>query len=159
MNLANKVIELAKQSIGVKEETPNWGKWVQVYLKFVGLFTPNPWCAAFVAYKIHQAAGQLNIKSKWPKSGYVQGVVNWAKKNTFILRAPQSNSVFAVWHPDLNRYAHIGFIIEIKKYKSGRVDFLSVEGNSNTDGGREGKEVVSQWRVWNPNRHICISIE
>jgi hypothetical protein len=158
MKLEEKTLELAKQSIGVTEETPNWGRWVSVYLKFVGIFSPAPWCAAFVAYKIHQAAGQLNVKATWPKAGYVQSVVNWAKKKVLVVRVPLPNTVFAVWHPELNRYAHIGFIAAVRKSGS-KVEFLSVEGNSNTDGSREGKAVVSQWRTWNDAKYICILIQ
>jgi hypothetical protein len=156
--LGNKALELAKQSVGVKEESPNWGKFVAVYLKCIGILFPAPWCAAFVAYKVHQAAAVLGIKAKWPKWGLVAKVVTWAKAQGITHPDPIPGYVFAVYHPELRRYAHIGFIAEVRKVKDGRWLFRTVEGNSNSDGSREGKEVASNWRSWNPKRHICIEV-
>jgi len=157
--LAERAIECAKRSIGVREDTkPNWGKWVSVYLKFVGILFPAPWCSAFVSYKIHQAAQELGVKTIWPKQAYVQSVVNWAKKRPegSIRTGPLPNSVFVKYDHTLKRYAHIGFIADVK-WEGGQEKILTVEGNSNTDGSREGKEVVSKWRVWTKD-HRCIRI-
>lgn len=158
MALAERAIECARRSIGVRENPSNWGKWVSVYLKFIGIFVPSPWCAAFVAYKIHQAAWELGIKTRWPKYGYVQSIVNWAKKQPLgsIRHSPLTNSVFVVFDKSLNRYAHIGFIEDVRT-KNGLTQIKTIEGNSNTDGSREGKEVVSVWRNWTSN-HRCIKI-
>ncbi len=132
---------LANQSIGVTEEKPNWGKWVSVYLKFVGFLKPAPWCAAFVSYKVYQAAKQLGVKAKMPKSASCQALFKWAEKRGLIHQTPEAGDVFLVWNDKLNRYAHTGFV------KSVHVgEFVTIEGNSNDEGSREGKEVCSNRR-------------
>jgi len=146
-------IERAKQSIGVREEKPNWGKWVSVYLKFVNIFTPAPWCCAFVLYKVHQAAGELKTKSILPKTGYVQGLYNWAENRGYISNTPEAGKIFFVWSKELKRYAHIGFVESVKGTR-----FVSIEGNSNSNGSREGREVCSNTRVYVPDHHKFMRI-
>jgi hypothetical protein len=158
MTLSERAIECATRSIGVKENPSNWGRWVSAYLKFVGIFFPAPWCAAFVAYKINQAASELGVKSRWPKYGYVQSVVNWAKKQPVgsIRLMPYPNSVFVSYSNDLKRYSHIGFIKAVVK-EDGLIKIITIEGNSNKTGSREGTEVVSIKRIWS-ERYRCLRI-
>jgi len=148
--LGSKAIDCAHRSIGVTESKtpPNWGKWVKVYLTFVGIFKPAPWCAAFAAYKIHQAAGELNEKVYWPKTGSVQSTVNWAKKHSQISDIPIPGWAFVKYDWKLKRYAHIGFIDGVFTQEN---KIKTVEGNSNNDGSREGREVVAIYRKWDSN--------
>jgi hypothetical protein len=156
-NLGIQAVIRAHQSVGVAEVTENWSKWIAVYLRFVGIRRPAPWCSAFVAYKIHQAASDLKVKVQWPRKAYVQDVFNWARTRDIVHSDPLPGRAFVVYHKDLNRYAHIGLIVEVRKI-FGKTQFLTVEGNSNTDGGREGKAVVSVWRNWDPARHKAIAV-
>lgn len=148
--LAQQTLKRAWESLGVKETSPNDSIWIRIYLAFVNILRPAPWCSAFCMYKLHQGAKDLGIKSKYPKSGYVQSVYNWAEKNGYLLALPMAGSVFFVWHPELNRYAHIGFVKSVSK--DGK-RFVTIEGNSNTTGGREGTEVASNTRVYNSKNH------
>ena len=157
MTLGNKAVEVALKRVGTKEIGENWGRPVQIYLAFVHVFRPAAWCAAFLALMVHNAAKELGVKAAWPKSGYVQSVVNWAKKSTYLRDTPENGYAFVVWHPELKRYAHIGLIADTRKVHD-HWEFLTVEGNSSTTGGREGKEVVSMWRAWNPARHRCFPV-
>jgi hypothetical protein len=152
MTLGEKAVELAKLRIGVHEASTNWSPFIKIYLAFVGVFFPAPWCSAFASFVIHKAAASLGIKAKWPRSGYVQSVVNWAIKNSYISTKPCVGCAFVKYHPELKRYAHIGFIAEVNGNK-----VLTVEGNSNTTGGREGTEVVSIMRIWT-DRYRSIKI-
>lgn len=156
MTLGEKAVELAAQSIGVTEETPNWGRWVKVYLTFIGLVRPAPWCGAFVAYKIHQAAGALGVAAQWPKTGYVPSAVTWARKRGLVADHPAAGMAFAVWHADKGRYAHIGFIRRVYQH-GGKTYFVTVEGNSNDTGGREGTKVACNRRVWG-RKYLAIKI-
>ena len=143
MTLGMKALELARQSVGVHEDTDNWGVWIRVYLAFVGIRTPAPWCAAFVTFKVHQAAKALGVKATMPKTGYCPTIWNWAVKNHHTLAVPQPGCLFLVWNDSLHRYAHVGFVAEVHGSY-----FTSVEGNSNNTGSREGKGVCSNTRRW-----------
>lgn len=149
--LPEKIIELARLSIGVHEETPNWGRWIKQYLAAVGLYTPQPWCAAFVVFKVYQAAEAFGVKAKLPRSGSCQTLFTWANKRGLIRRTPQVGDIFLQWHPELNRYAHTGFVAKVDTSPK---RFTSVEGNSNDDGSREGKEVCSNPRPLTPGKYV-----
>lgn len=140
--LAQKTLELAAQSVGVHEESPNYGKWIRVYLNFVGIYEPAPWCCAWLIFKVHQAARALGVKSKLPKTASCQALRNWAGKRGLIRNIPQAGDIGLVWHPELKRYAHVFFVESV----DGRM-IHTIEGNSNTDGSREGKAVVRNRRT------------
>jgi hypothetical protein len=134
-------------NLGVKEDPPgsNSGKYVNIYLASVGLPPGNPWCAAFVFFRVQQAAKELGISALWPKTGLVQAVYDWAKSHKLVSDTPAAGMVFVEWFPSLNRYAHTGLIAEVQGNK-----FRTVEGNSNSNGSRDGEEVASNWRTWGP---------
>ena len=148
--LAQQTLKRAWESLGVEETSPNWSGWIRYYLAFVNIFQPAPWCASWMVFKLHQAATDLGIKSKYPKTGYVQSIYNWAEKNGYLLSKPVIGCVFFVWHPELDRYAHIGFVKSVSK--DGK-RFVTIEGNSNTTGGREGTKVASNTRTYNSRNH------
>ncbi|HZP82234.1 MAG TPA: CHAP domain-containing protein [Chthonomonadaceae bacterium] len=139
-DLGVRAVLLAAQSVGVREEPPgsNWGRAVKVYLASVGIATPAPWCAAFVNYKIHQAAQQLGVTTDWPRTGYCPTIAAWAKRNRRFLALPQPGCVFLV-RDSAGRYRHTGFVSEV--HADGTVS--TVEGNSNDTGSAEGIGVFS----------------
>ena len=51
----------ALANVGVTEEGENRGKWVETYLRTVGLPPGSPWCAAFVRFRFEQAAAALKL--------------------------------------------------------------------------------------------------
>jgi hypothetical protein len=130
----------AQQSVGVKETSTNWSPYIKIYLNFVGWFKPAPWCAAFVAYKVHQAAGDLRRTARWPKTAGCDAIYAWAKKTGNLLDAPEPGCVFLVGSP--RDYTHTGFVTAV-----GRNSVETVEGNSNNTGSREGTSVVRHERL------------
>jgi len=135
------------QNLGVQEQPAgsNWGKFVQTYLNFVGIQSPAPWCCAFLVYRVHQAAKEIGLQPIVPKTGYVQNLYLWAKANHLVEDTPAPGLAFVEWSPSLNRYAHTGLIAEVKGNQ-----FRTVEGNSNSNGSRDGECVASNWRTWGP---------
>lgn len=154
--LSDLALEKARANIGAAEVGENWGDYVKKYLASVGLYKPAPWCSAFVTFRVKEAAKALGIHPKYidiKGAGLVQNVVNWAKKNGAIREEPKSGYLFAVWHKELNRYAHIGFVDKISKGS-----YTTVEGNSNEDGSREGKKVASNRKKIGDPRIIFMEI-
>jgi hypothetical protein len=132
-------------NLGVREDPPgsNAGKYVSEYLQFVGLPPGNPWCCAFLVYRIHQAAKELGVTPIVPKTGLVQALYNWAHGKGLVSDTPSPGMAFVEWFPSLGRYAHTGLIAEVQGNK-----FRTVEGNSNSNGSRDGECVASNWRTW-----------
>jgi hypothetical protein len=138
-----KAAALAYQSVGVREEPvgANWGKSVSIYLASVGIYQPAPWCAAFVNYKIHQAAQQLGMTTDWPRTAYCPAILAWAKRVGRILAAPQPGCIFLVRGLLPGSAKHTGFVYRVT---GGTIQ--TVEGNSNDNGSSEGIGVFTLHR-------------
>src|SRR5215813_7754666 len=82
--IALRAAEDAEANVGVKEAGgDNHGKFVEVYLRSVGLGPGAPWCAAFVHYRLQEAARELGLElpDDFPASGYCPDYKNWARRN------------------------------------------------------------------------------
>lgn len=145
--------------LAVREEGKNRGRWVLEYLKAVFLGPGNPWCQAFVVYRLIKAAHTLiiNIPKEFPRTGSCTVSVKWAQsEGHFIRRADvelrrtkvQVGDIAYFWFPNLGRWAHTGIVVEVNSDGS----FVTVEGNtapspSSEDVVREGQGVYAKSRT------------
>ena len=139
--IRNCVKELYDSQIGVRETGgSNKGTQVEMYLASVGLGPGYPYCAAFVSWVYQNANIQVPL-SAWVPS-YALKDKRIYQRGKFELKTPQKGDVFLIWYPKLNRPAHIGFI---EQWKEKWV--LTVEGNTNDSGSREGDGVYRKRRL------------
>ena len=143
LNQRIKVSELYLKQVGIKEATGhNDGFWVEQYLAYCNLKKGDAWCAAMVAYVL----GNSGVKA--PKSGWSPA---WFKPQYVIYtrgkpnnKTPQMADVGGIWFPKMNRIAHTFFIHE---WAFGTAFTVTVEGNTNKDGSREGDQVCIKRRM------------
>lgn len=122
-----RIVAAARKEIGTREgDVPNTGPKVSQYLRYVGIKTPAPWCAAFVSYVFKQA-GYPAPRTAWSPDLFP------AKR---LVGEARPGVVFGIYFSSLKRIAHCGIVEDVK----GSWVF-SVEGNTNTDGSREGNGV------------------
>lgn len=130
--------------LNVREKTGhNDGKEVEVYLKTVGLNKGAPWCAAFTSANLN------DFKVPNPMSGYSpnfakQKDIIWSQKMVKankVKRIPQPGDCFTLFFASLGRVAHVGFVVG----QSG-IYFLTIEGNTNGGGSRDGDGVYCRKR-------------
>lgn len=127
--------------IGVRELTGNNdGSEVEAYLAYAGHKKGAPWCAAFVGW-CHAQAGVNAPRSAWSPDWFKTNVVyrrDWRKDYP----PPEPGMVFGLWFQNLGRVAHVGFIDggDSKSY-------ITVEGNTNGAGSREGDGVCRKKRL------------
>jgi len=132
-NRANhRIVAAAKKEAGVREgDVPNSGQKVSVYLRYVGISFPAPWCAAFVSYVFGQA-GYTAPKTAWSPDLFP------AQRS---VKEPKPGLVLGIYYPALKRIAHCGIVTGVKD------DLIfSVEGNTNLNGSREGDGVYQRIR-------------
>lgn len=134
--LREKVAMTYTAQIGVMEtDGPNWGPEIREYLRITNISFSAPWCAAFVSY-CYTVNGVDNPRSAWSPSYFSKSrLLNL--KYSHPLRA----DVFGVWYNNLGRIAHIGFI---DRWPRDGDYFISVEGNTNDNGSREGNGVYKK---------------
>jgi hypothetical protein len=137
--LGSKALEIAISKLGVHEDPPgsNSGLEINKYLANVGLPPNNCWCMAFVFTCFAEAANTLGVPNPLFKTGSCMVQKNMRKAN--IVTVPQPGDIFIL---DLGEgKGHTGLVKDVN-IASGR--FNTVEGNSNTNGSRDGEEVCSK---------------
>lgn len=138
-----KFVAWADSQVGVREVGRNAGERVRAFLASVGLPVGYAWCAAFVSWSLKQAGLSLG-----PKRGRaaVRNWRDWAVVAGRITKEPERGDLFYLMH---NRaQGHIGIFLRWLDGKEGRM-FMSIEGNTNIGGSREGDGVYKR------NRHAA----
>lgn len=133
------IIKTYSRHIGVRELTgKNDGDEVELYLKSAGLSKGFAWCAAFVYYCHieNNITGPKNSPAWSPSWFPLEKVI----PNEDGLRG----DVFGLYYSEMKRIGHVGFIDENWDNRSNFI--LTVEGNTNGDGGREGDGVYRKRR-------------
>ena len=159
------VKKIYDSQIGVREAGVNGGPDVERYLRYVGLAKGNPWCAAFVCWVLGEARvenprtgwspglfGASKIIWKRGESGKVKGEsderyaspINLAIVNGQLATdraTPTTGDIFGIYFLEKKRIAHVGFVDQWD------TDWLiTVEGNTNDSGAREGDGVYRKRR-------------
>lgn len=120
------LLELGKQEI---PKNSNWGEHVQKYLKSVGITFPASWCMAFVYWCVTQSKPVNPLV----KTGGV--LAQWNKIDPkYRFTTPQAGDIFIM---DFGSgHGHTGFVESVIGDR-----IMTIEGNSNDEGSREGYEV------------------
>jgi hypothetical protein len=126
----------------------NKGPWVRLYMNgHEG--EPWPWCAGFACFVVKQACDTLRVELPIPVSFSCDSLAASARRRGF-LKAEEDMEDKAEIRPGslfLNRrtstdWDHTGIVLESLDEEV----FLTIEGNTNDDGSREGFEVCQRVR-------------
>lgn len=143
-SLRNRVEHTYLSQIGVKEVGLNTGTQVDLYLATTNLGPGYAWCAAFVAW-VYTENGVPNPKSAWSPAWFPQSKVVW-QSNGLKIRLPLPGDVFGIYKANKGRIAHVGFV-----HRYSETITITVEGNTNDSGSREGDGVYLKRR---PTRQL-----
>jgi hypothetical protein len=133
---------LYNQEVGVREQrNRNDGHRVETYLKYTGHSKGAPWCAAFVSWCLGKA-GIKNPRTAWSPALLPQERIIWKNGWQKEKIQPQAGDVFGIWYASKKRIAHCGFI---DKWDESII--ITVEGNTNEAGSREGDGVYRKRRL------------
>jgi len=117
---------------------------VEKYLASAGRYKGEPWCASFIYWCYKQCGITVNISLPGYVPAYAKElkVVYQKDKNKMSECNPRFGDVVTFYNSELGRPAHIGF------YDGQNGDFIfTVEGNTNSDGSREGNKVCMKRRL------------
>jgi hypothetical protein len=149
--LHERALHVARSQVGVTEASRNWSPIISLYLRAVGLFSPAPWCAAFVTWCLIRAGAD---RKKLPRNAAsCRAWCLWARErgiNRPLNVRPKRGDVIAYY--DQRGRGHIMFAAEIALRLNVGPDHRSfytvrtLEGNTNAAGSREGVAVMSRQR-------------
>jgi len=136
--IALRAVEDALLVVGTHEKgNTNSGKEVNQYLASVGLNPGNPWCLAFVIFRLKRAASELaaHLPVGMPlNTGYTPDMANWAQSNHLWLPATghdaKRGDLAFFWIHAENRIGHVGFVTD--RWSGG---VITVEGNTSPSPG------------------------
>jgi hypothetical protein len=144
--LVSRALQIAASEIGVREEGGrNRGPRVEEYLAAAGLDPGYPWCAAFVYFVFQQAARELDLLNPCPRTGSVHRL--WNQAAPFRRWDPvRPGCVFV--HDAGKGAGHTG-LVESVRFPEAKI--ITIEGNTDDDGGREGIEVALGYLDFGPD--------
>jgi len=129
--------------IGCHEQGgPNRGPEVDLYLRSVGLDPAHasyPWCVAFVHWCFQRAANEAKVVNPFPHTASVFRA--WALAKDHRASMPEPGAVMIIDHHD-GVHGHMGLVVG-----SGPNTLVTVEGNTNEWGSREGNCVAVKTRT------------
>ncbi|WP_460444297.1 CHAP domain-containing protein, partial [Amycolatopsis magusensis] len=128
--------------LGVREATGrNDGREVEKYLRSAGLGKGYAWCGAFVNWCLRQNGCPTPSGPAWAPSWFPAKrlVYAWGKP---IGKGPSTGDVFGIWFANLKRIGHVGYV-----HEWGDSSVITVEGNTNEAGSREGDGVYRKRRL------------
>jgi hypothetical protein len=153
--LTQEVINQAKKWIGHKETAPNDSTQIREWLKRCGINKPVPWCSAFAWSMVDDASSRVLVAN--PVTPYAGGrnLLSKAKELGFWTNEPVPGAVFGIGHP--NGKSHVGIVVSV-----GAFSVVTIEGNTNEAGSREGNCVRQRSReiadidlgYWDPGMMI-----
>jgi len=129
--------------IGVRELTGrNDGKRVEEYLASCSLKRGQPWCAAFVCWTFKKA-GVKAVVSGYSPNWFTPKYVIYSRGGKKNL-TPQTADVGGLYFANKGRIAHTFFV---DGWKEGSSNAITVEGNTNSQGAREGEGCYRKRRL------------
>jgi len=136
----SRLIEVARQTLGLREGPGNSGPMVDKILASVGLEgTGAPWCAAWVVYIGDEAFGKK--ANPFPRSAWSPDFVKSPTWDRGRGKKPNRADAFGIYFQSLKRVAHTGIIEKVEGKWA-----VTIEGNTNDDGSRDGDGVYRKRR-------------
>ena len=135
----------------------NKGPWVRLYMSgYEG--EAWPWCAGFVSFILKQACETLDVSLPLKTSFSCDILASGAKGKGIFLRGSKIGDrkkikpgSFFLERRTSTDWTHTGIVVNAED-----AVFLTVEGNTNDEGSREGYEVCSRIRGYNNKDFVLI---
>lgn len=154
MKAAEKIIGIANNYLGQQEETGNSGFKNDLFEKKMierGFVKGDPWCALFielVLFEAYQGTIYEDYINRLCSKSAVETWKNFRKDGPFVCDCKPEAGTAVIWQYYKNGKrtwrGHAGIVVPVLSQQS----FSTIEGNGNSQGGREGFEVVPKNRYF-----------
>ena len=147
-------VTIAREEVGIRETSRNQGPGIAKYWPDTtypgGYKNREPYCAAFVCWVCAEASRRGYDIGPRPNSAAVREIVEWSKRpGSGCLRFTGASSRYRPQPGDLVWWAfsgarpnHIGIVAKL----DGANQIVTIEGNTNPAGSREGDGVYERKR-------------
>ena len=150
------LVAAANAFVGVSEEGgDNRGQMVEHFLRSVALPPGQPWCAAFVHHVGHSAHfDHVSGHSSWPlpATGSCEALARAASRVGVLRDEPYVGDIFLLYSPLHKRFIHTGIVVgvldEDAVHECDVHRCVTIEGNTNSDGGSNGHSTLRKVRTF-----------
>lgn len=132
-----------QSQVGVTEATNNNDGEPVKYLNSVGLGAGFAWCGAFVHWVFEQCVAPSDLYRFLSKPKDFAWTPNFVKQESYLTSTPQPGDLITLYYSSKGRVGHVGFV---ESYPEGS-KVVTVEGNTNNAGSREGDGVHRKYRL------------
>lgn len=141
--LTKQIVDEARKWIGTKEIGYNDGPEVRAWLKRVNRREGAPWCAAFAWCMLDDACAALGVRNPIEPVAGVHLFRQLGKEHRAWTVEPGAGYVFFIDHgiKDGRKLGHCGIVVDV-----GPKSLVTIEGNTNEAGSREGNAVAVKTR-------------
>lgn len=120
----------------------NRGQIVELFQKTIGKAENEPWCMAFMQYCVSKVDFLMNDGTKSPLFKSEHCLTVWNNTPiTFKYKVPSVGNI-VIWRHGTSSNGHTGVVKQVLDAQT----FITVEGNTNADGSREGDGVYEKKR-------------
>lgn len=148
------IAEVAAQYLGVREQRTNWSPQIEKFWQDTnyptGAQDAQPWCAAFCCFVLDEADKQSGLLgfSKPARSPSVERWMEWARLPEVGAAVFKPGDPHYIPSPGdivsfLPHFSHIGIV---ERFDPVAKIVHTIEGNTNSSGGREGDGVYRKER-------------
>lgn len=143
MSLADRICEVAAREVGNREQGgANRGPEIDQYVTEGGGQLGDRWCAFFVRWVVERACAQLNMPNPLKRTGSAYRMVSTAPLHMHTAE-PVRGALF--FHDsdtdDVGGPGHCGIVEHVD-----HGDLITIEGNTNDKGSRDGDGVLRKIR-------------
>lgn len=118
----------------------NDGPLVRLYHRITRTQAGGAWCAALQAFVLFILGGQNPLEP----NAYCPNIAKDAEAKGILDQRPEVDDLILFWHrvDGVFRFAHIGYVLAVNADGS----LVTIEGNTNNDGSRDGWQEVKKDR-------------
>lgn len=136
-------VDTLKSYLGAKEDNgSNRGAEIDMFFTDCGVPPGNFWCGCFVGFGLTGVGANVPSAPAWSPAYFSGSRVVWVRGVDNYNVVFREGDLFGVYFNSLKRIAHVGVIVE----DFGNNYFLTIEGNGNMSGSREGTSVIMKIR-------------
>lgn len=153
MSLIDKIVSVAKGYIGQEEIRENKGfkdNTFEQKMKSVGWYVGGPWCAFLAkeiwleAFKAEDIKG-YSLVNKYASGSALDTYHAFAVSKEFHVTQTPTPGCIVIWQEGDGHSGHAGVVVDVIDKDT----IHTIEGNTNTDGSREGYIVALKTRKIN----------
>ena len=152
MTTRTQLLNVARRYVGIQESPRGSNK--QRFAKVAGHANGQPWCQTMCVADVVEAPGTLleHMPDGWRETAYTPTAESAYKRAGRLHSTPKVGDQGFLYFPSMGRVAHTFWVLDVNDATR---TIVTLEGNTNTDGSRDGYKVAIRVRPYGAKRSVA----